>query len=552
MSELYKTYLTETMDSDGRIQSASFHLPENFNFAYDVVDVIAKKTPDKRGLVYQSIDGKVTEFTFGQLSTISNQMAAKFLKDGIKKGSKVMLVMKRRYEYWFATLALHKIGAVSIPTSHMVTGEDLLDRCERARIDAVVCVCNEEICSHVEWAKHRYSGDLKCYIAGGTREGYTDLWEESLQEEPMQERISTSVSDHMLYYFTSGTSGEPKAVIHDYSYPAAHIITAKYWHGVQDGGLHFTVADSGWAKSAWGKIYGQWFCECAIMVYDYDQFYANEILDILQNLKVTSFCAPPTIYKYLVRQNLKEYNLGSLTQATTAGEPMPSQVAKDFFEKTGVMVRDGFGQSETTLLTAFYIGEQPKEGSIGRISPIYPIMLVDEDNQPVKQGENGEIVIHRLENGKAPVGIFIGYLGEEERYQEVWDGGFYHTNDLGYMDEDGDIYFVGRNDDVIKSSGYRIGPSEVEDVLMKHEAVFECAVTAYPSVSRGSLVKASIILNKGYTAGKELQRELQDFVLQNAASYKVPRKIVFVDELPRTATGKISRKKIREADQKNS
>ncbi len=548
MAQLYKKYFKEKLDEQQKLQAVDICYDKNFNFAYDVLDVIAKESPDKKALVYKSCQGDITEFTFEQISQQSNKMANVLKNDGIGRGDAVMLIMKRRFEFWFAMMALHKLGAVAIPTSHMVSGEDIKERIIRADIKAIICVSDGEIDKCISQAQSGLDKSIIKYVVGEKRDGYTYIADLMENASDRFDRVETSVHDDMLYYFTSGTSGEPKAVIHDFSYPIAHIMTAKNWHGVIDGGLHFTIADSGWAKSAWGKLYGQWFCECGVMVYDYNQFYANEILQILQDQQVTSFCAPPTIYKYLVREDIKAYDLSHLTKAVTAGEPMPTDVAEKFYFATGLRIREGFGQTETTLLAFTMVGEEQCEGSIGKPSPLYHMKIVDEDNQEVPQGETGEVVLLPEKPGEIPIGVFKGYLGDEELYKEVWEGGVYHTKDRAYQDENGHYFFVGRNDDVIKSSGYRIGPSEVEDILMKHPAVFECAVTGYPSVTRGSIVKATIILNKGFEPSSKLKTELQDFVKENTAIYKYPRKIEFVEELPRTVTGKISRKKIREMD----
>lgn len=552
MSELYKKYFKENLDDTWKLQSVDIHYEDNFNFAYDVLDEIAKKTPEKRALVYKSCQGEVTVFTFGQISTLSNKMANVLKKQGIGHGSPVMLIMKRRYEFWIAMMALHKLGAVAIPTSHMVSGDDIRERIVKADIKAILCVNDEEICKCIAQAEKGIDREIIKYVVGEKKQGYTYITDLMNQASDCFDRVETSIHDHMLYYFTSGTAGEPKAVIHDFSYPIAHIMTAKNWHGVIDGGLHFTVADSGWAKSAWGKLYGQWFCQCGVMVYDYNQFYANEILQILEQQRVTSFCAPPTIYKYLVRENIKEYDLSNLTRAVTAGEPMPTDVAEKFYAATGLRIREGFGQTETTLLVCTMVDEEQRKGSIGKPSPLYRMIIADENNKEVPPGETGEIVLLPEKPGEIPIGVFKGYLGDDSLYEQVWEGGVYHTKDRAYRDEDGYYYFVGRSDDVIKSSGYRIGPSEVEDILMKHPAVFECAVTGYPSRTRGSIVKATIILNKGFEPDVHLKTKLQDFVKEHTAIYKYPRKIEFVEDLPRTVTGKISRKKIREMDEKKS
>lgn len=555
MSEIYEEYFKEVWNEENQLISVTTDYDEQFNFAYDVMDRHAAEHPELIALVHKNCEGVIRRFTFEDIRTMSDQ-AANVLKDaGIGKGDSVMLLLKRRYEFWISVMALHKLGAVAIPTSHMVSAEDIAERVRLAHAKAVICVNADRICDKVEEAV-RETDAIK-FVVGGTREGFFD-YERLLQEADTEfARVSTNVHDDMLYYFTSGTNGAPKAVIHDYSYPIAHIFTAKHWHGVISGGLHLTVADSGWAKSAWGKMYGQWFLGTAVMVYDYEQFYAGDMLKLLEEERVNTFCAPPTIYKYLVRENLNEYDLSHLISVTTAGEPLPQEVANQFYKMTGLSIREGFGQTETTLLTCTQTGGQQVPGSIGKASPLYTLELVDEDNRPVPDGEEGEIVIvpagrdadaGAAVEGSAPLGIFKGYLGDEELYRQVWDGGVYHTRDKAYRDSSGNYYFVGRNDDVIKSSGYRIGPSEVEDILMQHPAVFECAVTAYPSKNRGSLVKASIRLNPGYEESPKLKTQIQEFVKQRAAIYKYPRMIRFVKELPKTSNGKISRARIREED----
>ncbi|WP_026653102.1 AMP-binding protein [Butyrivibrio proteoclasticus] len=550
MELIYEKYYKEIKDESGAITDIQIDYPEDFNFAYDVMDWYAEHYPDKLALLHKSAEGVVTRFSFKQLKELTNKAANALKTRGIGKSDSVMLLLKRRYEFWISILALHKLGAVAIPTSHMVSAADIRERAQMARIKAVICVNSEHICDKVTAAIQGLEGEILEIVVG---EGYRDCpsFDEMLKNaDDSWDRVPTKATDDMLYYFTSGTSGEPKAVIHDYSYPIAHIYTARNWHGVIPFGLHLTVADSGWAKSAWGKLYGQWFMGTCIMVYDYEQFYAADMLKLLEEERINTFCAPPTIYKYLILEDLEKYNLHNLRYATTAGEPMPSEVSSKFKEKTGLTIREGFGQTETALQICIPIDGEQKDGSIGKASPLYEIELVDEACNPVGPGEEGEIII-RPKGDLNPIGIFKGYLGDQERYEEVWRGGVYHTCDKATKDQDGYFYFVGRNDDVIKSSGYRIGPSEVEDILMQHGAVFECAVTAYPSKNRGSVVKASIILNKGFEASDKLKTEVQEFVKKRAAIYKYPRIIKFVKELPRTSNGKISRAKIREADYRN-
>ncbi len=561
MPGLYTNFYKEKLDDKGNIEGVDFLYDESFNFAYDVVDKYAETEPDKLALVHKSTDGVVTRFSFADLKRLSDKTANMLSKLGITKGDSVMLLLKRRYEFWISIIALHKLGAVAIPTSHMVSVKDIAERIRMAGAKAVICVNSDDICDKVK-AAVKQAGTISFDGKGDNRQIVQivvgDKYEDALSfDERMDKaseklcRVDTNVHDDMLYYFTSGTNGAPKAVIHDFSYPLAHIYTAKNWHGVLDNGLHLTVADSGWAKSAWGKLYGQWLMGSAVMVYDYEQFYAWDILELLEKEKINTFCAPPTIYKYLVLEDLSKYDLSYLSQVTTAGEPMPLEVSRKFTEKTGLIIREGFGQTETALQICTPVGKEQVTGSIGQASPLYDIRIVDEDGAEVPDGEEGEIAIIPRSGAILPMGVFKGYLGDKEQYLEIWSGGIYHTKDRAMKDENGNFFFLGRNDDVIKSSGYRIGPSEVEDVIMKHPAVFECAVTGYPSKNRGTLVKASIILNEGYSPDQLLQNEIRDFVRERVALYKYPRKICFVTELPRTSNGKISRALIRKADMKS-
>jgi len=545
MTNIYQKYYKEICDKDGNVISIETSFDENFNFAYDVIDKFADECPDKLAMVHKSTCGEDTRFTFGELKRLTNKAANALAGLGIGRGDPVMLLLKRRYEFWISILAIHKLGAIAIPTSHMVSSEDIKERITISNARAVICVNSEQICSKVEKA---VSGTDVIRVVVGDKYKDTVSFNEIMDSAAEElDRVQTNVNDDMLYYFTSGTSGAPKAVIHDFSYPIAHIYTAKCWHGIEYDGLHLTVADSGWAKSAWGKLYGQWFIGAAIMVYDYEQFYAADLLKLLAEEKIKTFCAPPTIYKYLILEDLSKYNLENLRYATTAGEPMPEEVAEKFFVMTGIRIREGFGQTETALQICTPVGKEQIKGSIGSTSPLYNVTLVDEDNNPVAVGEEGEIVIIPKDN-KRPIGIFKGYLGDEALYKEVWKGGVYHTKDKATMDKEGHFFFLGRNDDVIKSSGYRIGPSEVEDVIMCHPAVFECAVTGFPSKNRGSVVKASIILKEGVEDTGKLGPEIQEFVKKRVAIYKYPRIIKFVEDLPRTSSGKISRARIRQAD----
>lgn len=554
MTGLYTEFYKEILDSNGNIKDISFSYDRNFNFAYDVVDRYALEEPEKIALIHKSTDGKVRKFSFAELKELSDKAANMLVDLGIGKKDSVMLLLKRRFEFWICILALHKLGAVAIPTSHMVSATDIAERLVLSGAKAVICVNSDDICNRVSDAikdaedKAKDKEKIEQIVVG--EKFNSALMFDKLLEKASDKllRVETSVDNDMLYYFTSGTNGDPKAVIHDYSYPLSHIYTAKNWHGASCDGVHLTVADSGWAKSAWGKLYGQWLVGTAVLVYDYEQFYAWDILQLLQEEKVTSFCAPPTIYKYLFLEDFSKYDLSYLKQVTTAGEPMPIEVSQKFTEKTGLVIREGFGQTETALQICTPVGKEQVSGSIGLASPLYDIRLVDEDGKEVSDGSEGEIVIFPKDKSKKPLGIFKGYLGDEELYEEIWEGGIYHTKDRAIKDKEGNIFFLGRNDDVIKSSGYRIGPSEVEDVIMLHPAVFECAVTGFPSKNRGTLVKASIILNKEYEPSQQLSNEIQDFVRERVALYKYPRKICFVEELPRTTNGKISRAQIRKMD----
>lgn len=547
MSNIYEDFYHEIKDESGKITEIKFEYEDNFNFAYDVMDRYARECPGAVALVHKSAEGEKNVYTFSDIKRFSDKTAVMLMNLGIKKSDSVMLLLKRRFEFWISILALHKIGAVAIPTSHMVSAEDIRERAELAGAKAVICVNNDGICEKVENAIKGLK--MLQIVVGREYKAFPSFDRLMEASESFFDRVQTKVSEDMLYYFTSGTNGAPKAVIHDYSYPLAHIFTAKNWHGARKGGLHLTVADSGWAKSAWGKLYGQWFVGSAIMVYDYEQFYAGDMLKLVEDEKITSFCAPPTIYKYFILEDFSKYDLSSLENVTTAGEPMPAKVSEKFQEMTGLSIREGFGQTETALQICTSIGKEQIMGSIGYSSPLYNMKIVDDNLDEVADGEIGELVIVP-KDGKKPIGIFKGYLGDEEQYREVWSGGIYHTKDRAWKDKNGAFFFVGRNDDVIKSSGYRIGPSEVEDILMRHPAVFECAVTGYPSKNRGAIVKASIILKENYKPDNKLVTELQEFVKKRAAIYKYPRKIVFVDSLPRTATGKISRAVIRNNDYK--
>lgn len=547
MIGINEKYVNEIYDENGVIKEFSLNVPENFNFAFDIVDEIARIEPQKRAMVWCNPEGEEHIFTFADMKKYSDK-TANFLRSlGIKKGDKVMLLLKRHYEYWFAVLALHKLGAIAVPGVSMLTTKDLVYRFNAADIKAVISTSDGETAEHVDEAEPE-SPTLKIkIIARGKRDGWISFHEgmEAADEkfERPQGKDANKSTDMMLMYFTSGTTGFPKMVSHDFAYPLGHIMTAKHWQNVQPDGLHLTVADTGWAKAAWGKIYGQWIMESALFVYDFDRFDAEELLTVIEKYNVTSFCAPPTVYRFLIKEGMGNHKLSSLKYACTAGEALNAEVFRKFYEYTGIKIMEGFGQTESPVLIATLKGMEPKPGSLGKPVPLFKIDLVDEKGRPVPKGEVGEIVVD-VSQGK-PVGLFNGYYNDEENTKKVWHDGYYHTRDTAWCDEDGYYWYVGRTDDVIKSSGYRIGPFEIESVLMEHPAVLECAVTGAPDPIRGQVVKASIVLTKKYQPSDELAEELKNYVKEQTAPYKYPRIIEFVDELPKTASGKIQRAEIR-------
>ena len=543
---------TEFQSYEDFTDNFKIHIPDNFNFAFDVVDEIAKQTPEKVAMVWCDDKGAEAVFTFAQMKKYSDKAANFFISAGIGKGDPVMLIMKRRFEFWFCTLALNKIGAITIPATHLLSTKDIVYRNNAADIKMIVCVPETEVIQHVEEAQEKSSTfEIKALI-GADREGWLNLnsgIESSSDEFSRPEGAeATKNDDIMLLYFTSGTTGMPKMVNHNYIYPLGHILTAKYWQNVQDNGLHFTVADTGWAKSAWGKLYGQWLSGSAVMTYDFDKFVPKNMMEVIEKYKVTSFCAPPTIYRFLIKEDLTKFNLSALKYCVVAGEPLNPEVYRQFLEATGIQLMEGYGQTECTVALATYPWMSPKPGSMGKPSPGYRIDLVDEDGNPTEVGEEGQIVIYTDQN--PPVGMFNGYYRDENLTRKVWHNDVYYTGDMAWRDEDGYFWFVGRADDVIKSSGYRIGPFEVESALMEHPAVLECAITAVPDPDRGQVVKATIVLAKNFQPGDELAKELQEHVKKVTAPYKYPRIVEFVTELPKTISGKIRRVQIREEDGK--
>lgn len=537
---------------DDLYENFNINIPGDFNYAYDVVDVIAAETPDKTAMVWCDDKGNNDSFNFGQMKYYSDKAANFFINQGIKKGDPVMLILKRRYEFWFCLLGLHKIGAICIPATHLLTAKDIVYRCNAADIKMIVSVTDDEVIKHVEKAMPDTPTLKTKALVGDKREGWLDFTSELENTSSEFERTTgsdaTKNEDIMLLYFTSGTTGMPKMVQHNFTYPLGHILTAKYWQNVMDGGLHLTVADTGWAKAMWGKIYGQWVSGAAVFVYDYDKFVPKEFLDVIVKNKVTSFCAPPTIYRFFIKEDLSQYDLSSLKDCSIAGEPLNPEVYNQFLKATGLKLKEAYGQTELTVTVATYPWLEPKPGSMGKPSPGYDIDLLDDNGNPCDVGEEGQLVVRT--DKRKPFGMFDGYYRDPALTHKVWHDNIYYTGDMAWKDEDGYYWFVGRADDLIKSSGYRIGPFEVESALVEHPAVLECAITAVPDPDRGQIVKATVVLAKNYTASDNLVKELQNHVKKVTAPYKYPRIIEFVDELPKTISGKIRRVEIRESDVK--
>jgi len=523
-------------------------IPENFNFAYDVVDELAAGNPNKTAMVWCDDNGNEAIFSFGQMKFFSDKAANFFRSTGIRKGDPVMLILKRHYEFWFCTLALNKIGAITIPATHLLSTKDIIYRNNAADIKMIVCLSDPEVIQHIEESESQSPTLKHKVVVGGERPGWLNFKREMEKSpsdfvRPVMDE-ATSNHDIMLLYFTSGTTGMPKMVNHDFIYPLGHILTAKYWQNAGDNGLHFTVADTGWAKSAWGKLYGQWLSGSAVMTYDYDKFIPKNLMEVIEKYKVTTFCAPPTIYRFLIKEDLKKFNLENLKYCVVAGEPLNPEVFKQFLDQTGISLMEGYGQTECTVAVATYPWMKPKPGSMGMPSPGYDIDIIDEEGNSCEAGNEGEIVIYTSRT--KPVGMFKGYYRDDQLTSSVWSDGIYRTGDMAWRDEDGYFWFVGRADDVIKSSGYRIGPFEVESALMEHPAVLECAITAVPDPDRGQIVKATIDPSKNYHPSEELAKELQEHVKRVTAPYKYPRVVEFVTELPKTISGKIRRVQIRE------
>ena len=537
-------FITTVEDENGLLQSIDFHNEDKFNFAFDVVDAIAQKDPDKLAMLHIANDMTERRFTFNDMKRYSAQAANYFKSMGIKKGDRVMLVLKRHYQFWFAILGLHKLGAIVIPATNQLQAHDFEYRFEAADVSAIICTADGDVARQVDLAQDKCPMLKTKVLVGGEREGWKNFDEEfSLFSTHFYRTEETPCGDDlMLMFFTSGTTGYPKIAAHSYKYALGHYITAKHWHGVSEGSLHFTISETGWGKALWGKLYGQWLCEGAVFTYDFDRFDASVILPMFAKYNITTFCAPPTMLRMMIKQDISKYDLSSIKHMTTAGEALNPEVYRQFEKATGLQIMEGFGQTELTLTIANLIGGTHKLGSMGKPVPLYDVDIVDPDGNPVADGEVGEIVVRTSE--KVPCGLFAGYYRNEEKTAEVWHDGMYHTGDIAWRDEDGFYWYVGRVDDVIKSSGYRIGPFEIESVIMELPYVLECGVSAAPDEVRGQVVKASIVLTKGTEPTEELKKEIQNYVKEHTAPYKYPRIVVFRNELPKTISGKIQRNKL--------
>ena len=536
MSSIYQRFCTEIKDENGGLKKLTLNYPDNFNFGYDVVDEYAAVSPDKRAMVWCNVENEEHIFTFLDVKRYSNKMANVFREYGIGRGDRVMLVLKRHYEYWFAAVALHKLGAVMIPATHMLTVDDFVYRINASGVKAIVCTAQDDVPSTIKQALRKSEKTPVLWCVQKDVEGFFNLTSQMETAGDAFDRVETSAADPMMLYFTSGTTGYPKGVIHDFTYPLAHIVTAKYWQQAQDDGLHFTVAETGWAKASWGKIYGQWLIGSAVMIYDFDNFDPKQLVTVINRYGVTSFCAPPTVYRYLVRKGIE--SMPTLKHASTAGEMLAPEVFRKFTQETGIPLCEGYGQTETTLLMANFKGRQPKEGAMGTVSPFYNIELRDKAGKQVPDGQIGEVVIIPPASGKQ-AGVFTGYLDNEEQYKYVWRGGVYHTGDAAYRDSDGLYWFHGRFDDIIKTGGFRVGPYEIENVLMEHPAVVECSVIGVPDKLRGQAIKAVIVPGHGYEPTRELELAIKEFCNRRLAEYKWVRLVEFVSAMPKTISGKI-------------
>ena len=548
MRQIYKEFVEELFNDRGELALFRVTAKEDFNFAYDVIDRLAERSPEKRAMVWCNDKGEEKTFTFKDMKEKSDATASFLQQLGVKKGDRVMLILKRHYEFWFTMLALHKLGAIAIPATNQLMEKDIIYRMNIAGISTIVCTGEGIVSDAVDRAQSQCPTLQTKIMVRGEKEGWLSF-NEGIAHAPafQKQELNITLEDPTLIYFTSGTTGMPKMVAHNFQLPLNHVITAVYWQNVKPDGLHLTISETGWMKAIWGKLYGQWLAEAGIFVYDFDRFHADEILKRIEKYKVTSLCAPPTMFNLLLLEGLEKYDLSSLQHTSIAGEALNPDVFNRFYKATGLKLMEGFGQTEAALMIATLRHMEPKIGSMGKPVPSYGVDLVDKDGNSVPPGTVGEIVVHT--ESKHPYGLFMNYFHDEERTQAAWHDGLYHTGDMAWKDEDGYYWYVSRIDDVIKSSGYRIGPFEVESVLMEHPAVLECAITGAPDEIRGQVVKATIVLNKNYQASDELKKELQNFVKAKTAPYKYPRIIDFVSELPKTISGKIRRSEIRKSNQ---
>ena len=551
--EVSADFVSYQTDENGVLKNIDFTNQDRFNFAFDVVDVLAKKCPDKLAMLHVSIDKTERHFSYKDMKKFSSMTANYFKSLGIKKGDKVMLVLKRHYQFWFSILALHKIGAIVIPATNLLVQHDFEYRFKAAGVSAIICTADGDVAHQAELAAQTCT-DVKVKVlvdksgSAVVREGWNDFNSEfaHYSEEfvrPLGDECAAG-SDDMLMFFTSGTTGYPKIATHDFKYPLGHYITAKFWHNVNPDGIHFTISDTGWGKALWGKLYGQWLCEAAVFTYDFDKFDAGDVLQMFKRYNITTFCAPPTMYRFFIKEDLSKFDLSSLEHATIAGEALNPEVFQQFYRATGLKLMEGFGQTETTLAVANLVGTNPKPGSMGKALPLFEVDIVDAGGKSVEDGETGEIVV-RTDKSK-PCGLFKGYYMNEEKTKEAWYDDMYHTGDTAYRDEDGYYWYVGRTDDLIKSSGYRIGPFEIESVIMELPYVLECAVIGVPDEIRGQVVKATVVLTRDTARSEELKKDIQNYVKEHTAPYKYPRIVEFTEELPKTISGKIRRVELRD------
>ena len=542
------TFLTTHCDESGHFDSITFHGHDRFNFAFDCVDVLGQAVPDKLAMLWVGNDMTERRITFGDVTHHSAKIANYLVSLGIRKGDTVMLILRRHYQFWYWLVALHKLGAVVIPATNQLVAHDLSYRYEAGNVRCVVCTAEGTVADEAETAAADRPGMLKILV-GGRRDGWRDFDEEITDHSPVFHRSADAPcgDDPMLMMFTSGTTGYPRLAVQSYKYPLGHYPTARYWHEVDPNGLHFTISDTGWAKALWGKVYGQWLCGAAVFTYDFDRFQPKNILPLFAKYGITTFCAPPTMYRFFIKEDLSKYDLSSIKAATTAGEALNPEVIRQFQQATGLTVREGYGQTETTLVIGNFIGKPPRIGSIGRPSPLYDVVILDTEGKECPIGQPGEICIRATD--PLPCGLFHGYFQNKEHTDSVWYDGFYHTGDQASRDAEGYLWYEGRIDDVIKSSGYRIGPFEIESVIMELPYVLECAVTPAPDEVRGQIVKATIVLTKGTIGTDALKKEIQEYVKSHTAPYKYPRLVEFVDELPKTVSGKVKRNEIRKRDQ---